>query len=103
MNKYLTSFRVLTHLGVNNISATSVLNKNRLRKCTIVTDKQQQKMEYGHFQQCASSKKKESTFQWFKRQQRGVRIDSSKFSEPKRYFCRLKIIERKYIQEKQPN
>ena len=55
------------------------------------------------FNSAHQAKKKESTFQWFKRQQRGVRIDSSKFSEPKRYFCRLKIIERKYIQEKQPN
>ena len=55
------------------------------------------------FNSAHQAKKKESTFQWFKRQQRGVRIASSKFSEPKRYFCRLNIVEGKYIQEKQPN
>ena len=36
MDNYFTFFRLLTHLGVNNIWATRVLNKNRLRiKCTI--------------------------------------------------------------------
>ena len=40
MDNYLTSFRLFTHLGVNNIQATRVLNKNRLRKCTIIGDKQ---------------------------------------------------------------
>ena len=34
---------MLTHLGVNNIRATGVLSKNRLRKCTIMGDKQPQK------------------------------------------------------------
>ena len=48
-NNYFTSFRLLTHLGVNNIPATGVLNKNRLRKCTIIGDKQLQKKERGHF------------------------------------------------------
>ena len=105
MNKYLTSFCLLTGLGVNNISATSVLSKNRLCKCTIVTDKKQQKMECGRFQQCASSKKKQSTFHsgWFEREQRGVRIASSKFSEPKRFVCSLNTVEGKDIQEQQPN
>ena len=28
MDNYFTSFRLLTHLGVNNIRATRVLNKN---------------------------------------------------------------------------
>ena len=32
---------------------------------------------------------------WFERQQRGVRIASSKFSEPKRFVCRLNMVERK--------
>ena len=57
MDNYLTSFRLPTHLGVNNIRARRVLNKNRLGKCTIIGDKQLQKKERGHFQQCASSKK----------------------------------------------
>ena len=49
--------------------------------------------------------KKESTFHsdWFERQRRGVRIGFSKFSEPKRFACRLNMVEGKYIQEQQPN
>ena len=43
MDNCFTSFRLLTHLGVNNIRTVRVLNKNRLRKCTIIGDKQQQK------------------------------------------------------------
>ena len=49
MDNYFTSFRLLTHLWVNNIRATGVLNKNRTRKCTITGDKQLQKKERGHF------------------------------------------------------
>ena len=45
MDNYFTSFCLLTHLGVNNIRATPVLNKNRLRKCTIIGDKQLKKKE----------------------------------------------------------
>ena len=105
MNKYLTSLSLLTRLGVNNISATSVLSKNRLCKCTIVTDKKQQEMEYGRFEQCAASKKIQSTFHsgWFEREQRGARIASPKFSEPKRFVCSLNTVEGKNIQEQQPN
>ena len=43
MNNYFTSFRLFTHLEVNNIRAKRVLNKNTLRKCTITGDKQLQK------------------------------------------------------------
>ena len=57
MDNYFTSFRLLTHLGVNNIRATRVLNKIRLGKCTIAGDKQLQKKESGHFEQRTSSKK----------------------------------------------
>ena len=57
MDNYFTSFRLLSHLGVNNIRATLVLNKISLRKCTITGEKQLQKKESGHFEQCASSKK----------------------------------------------
>ena len=42
MDNYFTSFRFLTHLRVNNIQATDVLNENELRKCTIIGDKQLQ-------------------------------------------------------------
>ena len=42
MDNYFTSFRLLTYLGVNNIRATRVLNKNTLRRCTITGHKQLQ-------------------------------------------------------------
>ena len=58
MDNYFTSFRLLTHLGVNNIRAKRVLKKNRLRKCTMIGDKQlQKKKERGQFEQRTSSKK----------------------------------------------
>ena len=57
INNYFTSFRLLTHLGVNNIRAKGVLKKNRLRKCT--GDKQLQKQERGHFEQGILAKKVE--------------------------------------------
>ena len=57
MDNYFTSFRLLTHLGVNNTQATRVLNKNMLRKCTIIGDKQLQKKERDHFEKRTSSKK----------------------------------------------
>ena len=59
-NNYFTTFHLLTYLGVNNIRATRVLNKNRLCKRTIIGDKQLQKKkknERGHFEQRTSSKK----------------------------------------------
>ena len=43
MDNYFTSFRLLIILGVNNIRATSLLNKYRSCKCTIIGDKQLQK------------------------------------------------------------
>ena len=43
MDKYFTSFRLLTHVKVNKMRATRVLNKNKLRKCIITWDKQLQK------------------------------------------------------------
>ena len=43
MDDCFTSFHMLTHLGVNNIQATTVLYKNRLCKCTIIGEKQLQK------------------------------------------------------------
>ena len=49
--EYLTP-TVNCHLtvGVNNMRASGVFNKNRLRKYTIIGDKQLQKMERGHFE-----------------------------------------------------
>ena len=43
IDNYFTFFRLATHLGVNNIRATGVLNKYRIRKCTIIGEKQLQK------------------------------------------------------------
>ena len=54
---FVTSFCLLTHLGVKNIWAARLFNKNRLRKCTIIGDKHLQNKERGHFEQRASSKK----------------------------------------------
>ena len=42
MGNYFTSFRLFTHLGVNNIRATRTLNKISLRKCTMIGNKQLQ-------------------------------------------------------------
>ena len=50
MCDYFTSFHLLTQLEVNNIQATRALNKNRLRKYTIIGDKQLlKKKECDHF------------------------------------------------------
>ena len=58
MDGYFTSFRLLNHLEVNNIRETGVLNKYRLRKYTIIGDKQlQKKKERGYFEKRISSKK----------------------------------------------
>ena len=57
MDNYFKSFRQLTHLRVNNIRATPVLNKNRLSKCAIIGDKQLQKKERDDFEQLTSNKK----------------------------------------------
>ena len=56
-DNYFTSFCLLTHLLVNNIRATRVLNKITLRKSTIIGDKQLQKEERGHSEQRTRSKK----------------------------------------------
>ena len=43
IDNYFTSFRLHTHVGVNNIRATRVLNKNRLPKCFLNGDKELRK------------------------------------------------------------
>ena len=51
MDNCFTSFRLFTHVGVNNIQATAVLNKNRLHKRTISSDKHlRKKKEQGYFE-----------------------------------------------------
>ena len=61
MDNYFTSFRLLTHFGVNNIQATGVVNQNRFRKCTIIVDNLLQKKECDHSEQRISSKKSIAT------------------------------------------
>ena len=56
MGNYFTSFRLLTYIGINNVRVTGVLNKNRLRKYTIIGDQQLQKKEPGYFEKRFSSK-----------------------------------------------
>ena len=57
MDNYFASFRLVTHLGINNIRAKGLLNKNSLSKCTIIGDKQPQEKERDHFEQRISSEK----------------------------------------------
>ena len=104
MNNYFTSFRLglLCHLGVSNIRATGVLNKNGLRKSTIIGHKQLQKKtkELDHLEQNISSKKSSATLTVVGCScNRAVYIASSKSSEPKRFARRLNKVERKYIQD----
>ena len=71
MNSYFTSFRLFMHLGVNNICATGVLNKNRLQKCTI-GDKQLQKRNVATLNSAHQAKKVEQRWQWLEQQQGGL-------------------------------
>ena len=71
MNSYFTSFRLFTHLGVNNICAKDVLNKNRLQKCTI-GDKQPQKKNVATLNSAHQVKKIEQLWQWLEQQQGGL-------------------------------
>ena len=70
MDNYFTFFRLLTHLGVNNIRATRVLSKNRLRKCTIIGDKQLEKRNVATLNN-AHQAKRQCIFDtgWLERQQ----------------------------------
>ena len=57
MDNYFTSSCLLTRHRVSNMQATRVLNKNSLRKCTIIGDKQLQKKELDRFEQHTSGRK----------------------------------------------
>ena len=67
MDNCFTSFDLLTHHEVNNIGATGVLNKKRLRKCTSIGDKQLQKKkkkkkERDHIEQRSAHLAKKQVF-----------------------------------------
>ena len=64
MNNYVTCFSMPTHLGVNNIWATGVFSKNRLRKCTIVGDNQPQKRNVDTLDSAHQAKKAVQIWQW---------------------------------------
>ena len=98
VENYFTSFRRFTRLRVNNIRATGVLDKNRLRKC-IIGDKQLQKRESGHFEQRSSSKKTATLTVVGSNNSRAVYIASSESCEPKRFAHCWNKVERKYIRE----
>ena len=75
INNCFTSFLLLTHLGVNNIWAIGVFNKNRLHECTSVGDKQPQKKRNVTTLKRAHQAKTVVQFDssWFERHQSGVR------------------------------
>ena len=61
MDNYFTCFRLLTHLGNDNIRATGGLKNKSLRKCNINGDKRLKKKERGNFEQRKSNKKTKKT------------------------------------------
>ena len=57
---------------MKNIRATSVLNKNNLRKCAIIGEKQLQKKKQGNFEPRISNRKSSATLTvvgWLQQQQ----------------------------------
>ena len=97
MNNYVTCFRLLTHLGVNNIWADYA-------NALLLGTNSRKKKECGHFGQRTSIKKGSAALAVVGlNDNRVVYIASSKFSEPKRFVWHLKKVEGKYIQEQQPN
>ena len=82
-----------------------MLNKNRLRKCIILRDKQPQKKSKMATLDRAHQAKKSSVNLTMVglNSNRGVYPTSSKFSEAKRFVWRLNKVQGKYIQEQQPN
>ena len=100
MLTYFTSFRLFTHIEVNNIRATIVLNKNRLRKCTLTWVKQLQKRNGASLNSAFQAKKAvQCNFDsgWFWNDNMAVYIVSSESSKPKRFVRRWKKVKRTYI------
>ena len=81
MDNYFTSFRLLTHLGVNNIWATSVPNNANTLSLGANNCK---KKKRGRFEQRTSSKKEMQLWRW--NDSRAVYIVSSESCEPKSFF-----------------
>ena len=104
MDNYFSSFRLLTHIGVNNIRATGFFNKNRLRRCTIIGDKQLQKEERGHLVQRSGYKANSSvTCVVGQNDTRTVYKASSESCQPKRFIWCWYKVERKFKNNNQIN
>ena len=101
-NNYFASFRLLTHLGVDNIWATKIGYANALSLGTNSRKKKKKKNEVTLHNVHQAKKQWKFGSGWFERQQ-AVYIASSKFSEPKRFVRLLNKVQGKYIQQKQPN
>ena len=106
MHNHFTSFLLPTHAGVNNIRATSLLNKIGLSKCTIIGDNQLQKKKKQKWQLGTAHIKQKSGVTLTVVGQNDssvIYIASYKSCEPKRSVQCWNKIEKKNIQEKQPN
>ena len=90
MNNYVTCFRMLTHLGVNNICA----QQKQVTQMHYFWGQTAAKKECGHFRQRTSSKKSSAILTVVGlNDKRAVYIASFKFSEPKRFVRRLNKVE----------
>ena len=80
MDNYFTSFCLVTHLEVNNIRATGMLNKNRLRKCTIIGTNSCKKRNVATLNS-AHQAKKQCNFDscWLEQQQGETKLKESLF------------------------
>ena len=101
IDNYFRSFRLLTRLEANSIRATGVLNKNRIRKFMIIGKKQQQKKPNVAALSIAHPARKSS--KTLIRTTVGLFTQLSESYEPKILFGCWNKVERKYIQEQQPN
>ena len=75
MDNYFTCFRLLTHLGNDNIRATGGLKNKSLRKCNINGDKRLKKRNVATLNSASQTKKqRKHNFDrgWLQRQQGGL-------------------------------
>ena len=103
MDNYFTSSCLLTRHSVSNMQATRVLNKNSLRKCTIIGDKQLQKKRTWPLWTAHTRQKSSVTLTVVcSNDSSVVYVASSESCEPKRFVRCWNKVKRKYIQEQQP-
>ena len=82
-----------------------MFNKNSLRKYTIIGDKQLQKMKRGHVEQRSARQAKTlcDLCDWLERQQGALHSFFWILPTWQKFVRRWNKVERKYIQEQQPN